>query len=204
MDEASVEQKRSNIFPFLELAAEVRNKIYSYTADMNDAVLQMAKHQEKVAHSSCGSKKSKQVPQRQPEPTITTTTPTVLLINRQIHQEAIGVIQCKTLLVDSVGYFSYGRSINLFEFLPQQSWASVRNVRFQLQDRVRSISEVRWWILLIHSFCEACLKKKEEEETVYFCIEFPRTQFGRRKVLNLEVSDATVSPSFKTGKDSIC
>ncbi|KAK3045028.1 hypothetical protein LTS18_014747, partial [Coniosporium uncinatum] len=56
MDQAPVEQNRPHALSFLDLPEELRNQIYGYTADMNDAVSQMAKYRDKAAHSMRVSK----------------------------------------------------------------------------------------------------------------------------------------------------
>lgn len=67
-----------SLFPFLDLPAELRNYVYHWAADWNDAL-----------HVPIGTPR---------------TTPTVLLINRQIHLEATAIIYKKPLVLREAFY----------------------------------------------------------------------------------------------------
>ena len=116
--------------PFLRLPAELRMRIYDYALDWPDMQLSFARVQKQ-----CTTLEQLWVTCQRPRcvflrPRIATaTTPTVLLLNRQIYQEAITVLRDKPLVLISPPPRSsqLGRVLDITDFIGE---ATLQNVAY--------------------------------------------------------------------------
>lgn len=117
--------------PFLRLPAELRMSIYDYALDWPDMQLSFARVQKQ-----CTTLEQLWVTCQRPRcvflrPRIATvTTPTILLLNRQIYHEAITVLHDKPLVLISPPPHSsqLGRVLDITEFIGEATLQNVAHV----------------------------------------------------------------------------
>jgi len=85
-------RSKARTLPFLELPAEIRNMVYEYAADWNDG----PKHLHRIIHSIEEGNCEKSLQK------VRMSTPTILLLNRQITAEVFDVLERKPLALSSV------------------------------------------------------------------------------------------------------
>ena len=123
--ETARKMQRPLNFNFLSLPAELRNEIYSYAMDWSDASklqeeASLEKRTVEALEASTGfaSKKS---------------TPTGLLINRQIYAEAIVVLHRKFLVLKASPL-----KINITNFITEATLRTVRNLEILIDETYKS------------------------------------------------------------------
>ncbi|GAB7347235.1 hypothetical protein MBLNU459_g3335t1 [Dothideomycetes sp. NU459] len=109
---------------FFSLPFDIRRKIYSYAADVNDGLRVMEKLVMVAAIN--------------PTPEYPTkTTPTVLLINSQIHEEAKEVIFARPLVVylPKNQYIDWERMPDIYDFISRATLIRITKLNFTLNSR---------------------------------------------------------------------
>ena len=126
--EAAHKMQRPLNFSFLSLPAELRNKIYSYAVDWSDA----SKLQEK---ESLGKRTAEEWAALEASTDFASkkSTPTGLLINRQIYAEAIVMLHRKFLVLKASPL-----KINITNFITEATLRTVRNLEILIDETYKS------------------------------------------------------------------
>lgn len=142
--------------PFLRLPAELRMRIYDYALDWPDMQQPFARVQKQ-----CTTLEQLWVTCQRPRcvflrPRIeTVTTPTILLLNRQIYYEAITVLHDKPLVLMSPPPHSsqLGRVLDITEFIGEATLQNVAHVVLKMNFGVDS------WLETIERLLDVWCKK---------------------------------------------
>lgn len=139
---------------FLDLPAELRNKIYSYAADWNDINAKMDEYCTRIEDLK-GQTSPPPNPRMPLPPALWTselpelTTPTILLLNRQIYGEAMAVVEKKHLIIwcppPSYMRKCEGCETGLEYFITRSSLAKIGKIEFQISDEEVAEHGYRGW-----------------------------------------------------------
>ena len=126
--EAAHKMQRPLNFSFLSLPAELRNEIYSYAVDWSDASKLQEKEslEKRTAEEWAALEASTNFASRR-------STPTSLLINRQIYAEAIVMLHRKFLVLKASPL-----KINITNFITEATLRTVRNLEILIDETYKS------------------------------------------------------------------
>jgi hypothetical protein len=126
--EAAHKMQRPLNFSFLSLPAELRNEIYSYAVDWSDASKLQEKEslEKRTAEEWAALEASTDFASRR-------STPTGLLINRQIYAEAIVMLHRKFLVLKASPL-----KINITNFITEATLRTVRNLEILIDETYKS------------------------------------------------------------------
>ncbi|KAI9716670.1 MAG: hypothetical protein M1812_005208 [Candelaria pacifica] len=127
----------STITPFLALPAELRNQIYNAALDwpnMDIPFSAMQKESERIEEHwmACSSDPRISFPKPHIDHLI---TPSILLINRQIYQEARAILVRKMFVLASTPPHraQIGRPLDITEFIGEGTLQKIQHIRIELQ-----------------------------------------------------------------------
>lgn len=147
--------------PFLRLARELRDMIYDYAADWNDINAAMSEfknarleaYTEDFLHFNVNVMKSydDKLPAR--------TTPTILLLCRQITAEALDILRKKPLILNQAPLYyprdawcgDYFCSYGLKHFMTESTFQNIKTLVISLNNSFLS-NKVRDWVALFSEY----------------------------------------------------
>ena len=116
----------------LSLPGELRNLIYFFAADTSDISTQLTRTMRAWVAANPTNTREKKVPPPYPA----RTTPTVLLINKQIHAEAKSILYAKPLVLDLPNDKSLQQSnetLNALRFISPRTLAQVQHLAVRVE-----------------------------------------------------------------------
>jgi len=162
---------REDIFDFLALPREIRDMIYEEACDPNDPqnIAKRRKMDVQADVRRCREEASRRgkgwnifIPARANSQLETLTTPTVLLTNKQISEEAMKYIYNKPLRITEIasrreddGYCNY-RGAELIRSYGEMTCGKVRNAVFCLPKDL--VEKWKLWCVLLDQFARAWLR----------------------------------------------
>ena len=155
----------SRAFSFLSLPYAIRMKIYSWALDWPDLRKTFAR-----LSRECERAGDEMAASRDPKCTFPIlqvgrlTTPTVLLLNRQISSEALPVLHAKTLVLDMPPPSSpcIGRPMDITEFISEETLQCVRRVVLKMD-----LKNTQSWGKTVETLLDVwCVKNSLEEVMV--------------------------------------
>jgi len=174
----------SHILPFLSLPYEVRREIYHWALDWPDV-------RPSFARLSRECKNARKEMEASPDPKCTfpilhvgrLTTPTMLLLNRQITYEALLVLQTKPLILHEAPPFTpcTGRPMDITEFIGEETLQRVRRVVLKMDLEIGAAS----WGRTIDTLLDVwCVKNNLEE----ILVDITAAYLERRRIIGEELS----------------
>jgi hypothetical protein len=126
----------TKIFPFLNLPRELRDIIISYTIDYDGINPTLVQINDSFPAKSLRSSKFPELYQgwmENLEARSFCTTPTILLLNHQIHDEALEMLQKKALRITNPPQYSMPGQFDLSRVISDGALEKVRKVKFVLR-----------------------------------------------------------------------
>jgi len=192
---------KEDIFDFLALPRKIRDMIYERACDLNDPqkIVKRCKTDVQADVRRCRKKASRRgqgwdifIPARANSRFETLTTPTVLLVNKQVSEEAMKYLYNKPLRITEVtsrreddGYCNY-RGAELIRSYGDMTCGKVRNAVFRLPKDL--VEKWKLWCVLIGQFARTWLKDRLPST---LCFAY------KSKRYNMVVTKEMLSPTHK-------
>lgn len=151
---------------FLSLPFELRHQIYTFAVDWPDLRVPFARLSRECERVEAIWESTRDPKCTFSSPRVTAhTTPTVLLLNRQITAEALPVLHAKTLVLDTLPPYTplLARPMDITEFIGETTLQHVRRVLLKMDLTM----EARGWAKTVETVLDVwCVKNSLVEVTV--------------------------------------